>query len=140
MRKSISYLLTAVLMFSVAGAVVAQENPQKPGKWQIKIETEMPGMPFKMPPVTTEVCLTEEDVKDPQKAVPNDPKSDCKVGDYKIDGKTVSWTMECPKQNMKGDGAITFSDESYSGVMNMQMGEQAMKMKYTGKWLGTCKK
>lgn len=140
MRKSISYLLTAVLMFSVAGAVVAQENPQKPGKWQIKIETEMPGMPFKMPPVTTEVCLTEEDVKDPQKAVPNDPKSDCKVGDYKIDGKTVSWTMECPKQNMKGDGTITFSDESYSGVMNMQMGEQAMKMKYTGKWLGTCKK
>ena len=140
MRKFIVCLFAGVLMLSVAGSAAAQESPQKPGKWQISIQTEMPGVPFKIPPVNTEVCLTEEDVKDPQKAIPTDAKSDCKPADYKVDGKTISWTVDCPKQNMKGDGTITFSDESYTGAMNMQVGEQAMKMKYTGKWLGTCKK
>ena len=140
MRKSISYLLTAVLMFSVAGAVVAQENPQKPGKWQIKIETEMPGMPFKMPPITTEVCITEEDLKDPQKAVPGDPKQKCTVGDYKVDGNTVTWTVDCPKDKTKGTGEITFTEDAYDGWMKMTVGEQEMTTKYSGKLLGDCKK
>jgi hypothetical protein len=104
------------------------------------MEMEIPGMPMKMPPFTTTVCITEEDLKDPQKSVPNDPKSQCKVGDYEIDGNTVSWTVDCPKQQTKGKGEITFTDESYSGWMQMTVGEQEMKTKYSGKWLGACEK
>ena len=181
MRKYVMFALVATLMLAV-GTASAADSPQKPGKWQMKMEMEIPGMPVKMPPITMNVCLTEEDLKDPQKSVPNDPKSDCKVGDYKVDGNTVSWTMSCPKQNMTGDGEITFTDDSYSGrmnmkvgdykvsgntvswsvdcpkqktkgtgeitytdnsytgAMNMTVGEQEMKTKYSGKWMGECKK
>lgn len=141
MRKSVPYVLAALVALAlVAVPAGAAEHPQKPGKWQIKMEMEIPGMPVKMPPVNFEVCLTEEDLKDPQKSVPNDPKSKCNVGDYKVDGNTVSWTVDCPKQNMKGNGEITYTDSSYTGQMLMTVGEQEMKTKYSGKWLGSCTK
>ena len=130
--------LCAVALLAFAGTAVA--GPQKAGKWQVKMQMEMPGMPVKMPPITHTVCLTEEDVNNPQKAVPSDPKSDCKVGDYKVDGNKVTWTMECPKQKMKGSGEIVYTDDSYTGGMQMTMGEQEMSMKYEGKLLGACQK
>ena len=141
MRKSLPYVLVVLVALAfVVPASAADAPPQKPGKWQIKMEMEIPGMPMKMPPVNVEVCLTEEDLKDPQKSVPNDPKSKCNVGDYKIDGQTVTWSVDCPQQNMKGNGQITYSDSTYSGWMKMLVGEQEMKTKYSGKWLGECSK
>lgn len=139
MRKYVPYALAALLLFA-ALPLAAADNPQKPGKWQLKMEMEVPGMPFKMPPVTMQMCLTEEDLKDPQKSLPNDPKTDCKVGDYEVDGNTVTWTVDCPKQQTKGNGEITFDDSSYSGWMKMTVADQEMKTKYSGKWLGECKK
>jgi hypothetical protein len=90
MRKFMPYALVALLVV-VAVPAFAADHPQKPGKWQLKMEMDIPNMPIKMPPVTFETCITEEDLKDPQKAVPNDPKSKCTVGDYKIseDRKSV---------------------------------------------------
>jgi len=142
MRKSVPYILAALLAVTVILPARAADtpNPQKPGKWKIKMQMEMPNMPVKMPPFTWEVCLTEEDLKDPQKAVPTDPKSKCDVADYKVDGNTVTWTISCPKQDMKGTGEITFTDDSYSGKMDMTIGEQEMTTKYSGKWLGECSK
>ena len=133
---------TLMLMILIAAVATAGSaaSPQKAGKWQSTMQMEMPGMPVRIPPITHTVCLSEEDVKDPQKSIPKDPKSDCKVGDYKIDGNTVSWSMECPKQNVKGTGTITYDGDSYTGQMDMTMGEQQMKMKYSGKYLGACDK
>lgn len=139
MRKFVPYALIALLVVAAVPAFAA-DHPQKPGKWQMKMEMDIPNMPVKLPPVTFETCITEEDLQDPQKAVPNDPKSKCNVGDYKVSGNTVSWTVDCPKQDTKGKGEITFTDDSYSGWMQMTVGEQEMKTKYSGKWLGECKK
>jgi hypothetical protein len=139
-------LACGALIAAVAGSALAADapvNPAKPGKWNIKMQMEMPGMPFKMPPVNFDICLTEEDLKDPNKSVPKDTKSSCKVGDYKIDGKTVSWTVDCPKEKMKGEGEVTYNDDftAYTGGMKMVMnGEQEMSTKYTATWKGDCKK
>ena len=143
MRKHIPVILASLLVLAVVFPAAAADNPAKPGKWQIKMEMEIPNMPVKMPPVNWEVCLTEEDLKDPAKSVPgNDPKrkTDCTVADYKVDGKTVTWTVDCPKQNTKGEGEITYDDDSYRGTMLMTVGEQEMNVKYSGKWLGECTK
>jgi Protein of unknown function (DUF3617) len=140
MRKLSTYAFAAIVAIVAVAPVQAADHPQKPGKWSVKFQMEMPGMPFKMPPVTTEICLTEEDLKDPQKSVPQDAKQQCKVGDYKIEGNKVSWTIDCPKQNTKGTGEITYSEDSYTGSMKMTVGEQEMTTKYSGKWVGECKK
>lgn len=141
MRKSLPYVVALVLAMTLTPFVHAADHPpQKPGKWRVSIEMEMPGMPMKMPPITRDMCVTEEDVKDPQKAVPNDPKNPCKVGDYKIDGNKVSWTVDCSKPKATGVGEITFAEESYTGWTKLKMGEQEMTQKYTAKWLGACDK
>lgn len=138
MRKALVF----VCALSAVAAVAAQtKSPQKPGKWQIKMEMEMPGMPVKMPPITMEHCVTEADLADPQKSVPsNDPKSECKVSNYTVKGNTVTWSMDCPKQQMKGSGEITYTNETFDGTMKMSMSGKEMSTKYSGKWLGTCTK
>ena len=130
--------LLALAALTLAGSALAANPPQKAGLWQIKMQMEVPGMPFKMPAINTEVCLTEEDIANPQKAVPNDPKSKCTIGDYKVDGNVVTWTVDCPKDKTKGNGEITFTEDSYTGWMKMQMGEQEMTTKYTGTYKGDC--
>ena len=55
-------VLCGALMLAVAGSAFAA-NPQKPGKWNVKMQMEIPGMPFKMPPINVDVCLTEEDLE-----------------------------------------------------------------------------
>jgi uncharacterized protein DUF3617 len=134
------YLYVCLLALAVAAPAFAQPKyPMKPGKWRITMQMEMPGMPMQMPATNQTYCITKEQLdKDPKAAIPNDKKSDCKVGDYKADGNKVTWTVSCPSQDMTGDGKLTFSEESYTGGMNMKIGEAEMSMKYTGKRLGDC--
>lgn len=135
MKRIASYALAvALLVPAFANAAVT-----KAGKWQITIESEMPGMPMKMPPITMTQCITKEQAEKPEP--PKAKKSDdCKVSDYKIEGNTVSWTMTCEKQNVSGEGKITYSGDSYDGAMHVKMGEMEMTQKYHGKYLGECDK
>jgi hypothetical protein len=139
MRKTLQYVLAAVVVLSFASLAQAA-GPQKAGKWRLTIEMEMAGMPMKIPPITRDICVTEEDAKDPQKAVPNDPKSGCKINDYKVEGNKVSWTIDCPKQKTTGSGEITYTENSYSGWTKMKVQDHDMTQKYAGKWLGACDK
>ncbi len=136
------YVCTLLVLALAIPTFAESKHPMKPGKWAVTMQMEMPGMPMKMPAVNSTTCVTREQLeKDPQAGIPKDKKSDCKIGDYKQDGNTISWTISCPKQNMTGEGEITFKDDSYTGAMNMKMGEQEMSMKYTGKHVAdTCDK
>ena len=131
-------LAVCALVLALALPAFAETSPVKPGKWQFSMQMEMPGMPFKMPPVKFTHCVTEEDAKS---AIPQNQKDkDCKIGDYKVNGNTVTWTVECPKQKMKGEGQITYENDSMSGEMKMNADGQEMSSKYTGKRLGDCDK
>ena len=131
-------LCTLVLALAVPAFAAEEKSPMKPGKWQITIQMDMPNMPIKMPSTTITQCITKEQAENPQP-----PKSkrdnDCKVADYKIDGNTVTWSIDCPKQNMTGDGKITFSEDTYDGVTNLKKDDTVvMTQKYSGKYLGAC--
>jgi hypothetical protein len=135
MKKVALYALAAALLVpSFANAAVT-----KAGKWQITIESEMPGMPMKMPPITMTHCVTPEQAENPEPPKGN-KSDDCKISDYKIDGNTVSWRMSCEKQKMTGKGNITYSPDSYEGEMRMNTGEMVITQKYHGKYLGACDK
>ena len=138
-----SHIAAAVFALTlVSGAAVAADVPQRPGKWEVSMQMDMPGMPFKMPAIKTQVCVTEEDLKDPNKSVPKDQNSkDCKVSDYKVDGNTVTWKMVCTgKTKGEGEGEMTYSGDSYEGKMVFNMEGTEMTTKYKGKFLGECKK
>ena len=117
------------------------QGPRRDGRWEVKTEMEMPGMPMKMPAMTTTQCITKEQAEDPQRSVPQGrgAQNNCKVSDYKMSGNKVSWSMKCEgPEAMSGTGEITYGDNVYDGVMKMTRQGQVMTMKYSGKRLGDC--
>ena len=131
-RKLALYACAGMMVLPLAANAA---SPVKPGKWKVTTQMEMPGVPMKMPPVTIETCITKEQAENPEKSVP-DAGKDCKISDYKVDGNTVTWSVACPKQSITGTGSITYSGDSYTGSMDMKMGEQSMSAKYSAKRTG----
>jgi hypothetical protein len=119
--------------------VATAASPQKAGRWETTVEMEMPGLPTKVPPMTNAICVSKEDAEHPENALPK-ASAGCKVTDYKIDGNTVTWSMQCNNQHgaITGKGKIVYSGDTYAGTMDMTMGDQAMHAKYTGKYKGAC--
>jgi hypothetical protein len=127
-----------------AGPSLLAQGPRRDGKWEVKMEMDMPGMPVKMPAMTTTQCITKEDADDPQKVTPRgagkDPNA-CKVSDYKVEGSTVTWTMKCEgKDPMTGSGEFVYTTDAYTGTLKMERAGQTTTMKYSGKRLGDCVK
>lgn len=132
--------ITVVVGLSVSALAQA---PRRDGRWEVKTEMEMPGMPMKMPAMTTTQCITREQADDPQRSVPQGrgAPNNCKVSDYKVTGNKVTWSMKCEgPEAMSGTGEITYGENTYEGVMKMEREGQTMTMKYTGKRLGDCPK
>ena len=137
------YKLVFALIVCSLSTLAFAASPAKPGKYEMTVQSEMTGMPMKMPPHTFTYCLTKEDIENAEKLAPEQQRknSDCKRTDMKIDGNTVSWKISCEKSKMTGDGKVTYSGDSIDGNMHMSMpngGE--MNAKYTGKYLGACDK
>jgi hypothetical protein len=136
--KKFAVLLAVCL---VATAVFAA-SPVKPGKWEMTMQTEITGMPMKMPAHTFTYCLTKEEAENPEKMAPESQRknSDCKRTDFKVDGNVVTWKVKCEKSATEGEGKITYSSDSYVGTMHMTMPNGEMNAKYSGKYLGACDK
>ena len=134
----------ACVTVAVALSVSAlAQSPRRDGRWEVKTEMEMPGMPMKMPAMTTTQCITTEQADDPQRSVPQGrgAPNNCKVSDYKVTGNKVTWSMKCEGPDaMSGTGEITYGENTYDGVMKMVREGQTMTMKHTGKRLGDCPK
>lgn len=134
----------AIALFAAIVSITpaqAADTPARPGQWEVSTQTEIPGMPFKLPAIKTSICLTEEDVKDPGKSVPADKNNDCKVTSQEVDGNTVNWTIKCTgKTKGEGEGSITYSDDTYEGFMNFTTEGTEIKSKYKAKRTGDCKK
>jgi hypothetical protein len=136
--------LIAIAVCAAATVVVAQ-SPIRPGRWETVMQMEMPNMPVKMPEMKSTRCITPEQAKDPANSLPQGPqdgrggKNDCKVSDYKVSGKTVTWQMACTTpQPMTSTGEMTFTDDSYTGTMKMNSPQGPMSMKVSGTRLGDC--
>jgi hypothetical protein len=145
-------IVLVLLVIGVAALPTLAQGPRRDGKWEVKMEMEMPNMPnmpagFQMPTTTTMQCVTPAEANDPTKAMPQGgrgrgPNPDkCKISDYKTEGNKVSWSMKCePPEEMTGTGEFTYAGDTYTGVMKMNRGGQEMTMKYSGKRVGDCDK
>lgn len=131
-------VLTLIFIFPMAFLAFAQPDIRE-GMWEITTQLEMPGMPMQMPAVTYTQCLTQNDL------IPQDPRPDqeCETIDYKIDGNTVTYKIECSSQGtqIRGQGSATYHGDTMSGSMKMTIsGQERMEMsyEYSGLWVGEC--
>jgi hypothetical protein len=126
-----------------ASSAIAQTNPMRPGRWEMTMQMEMPGMPMAMPAMKNTRCVTQQEVDSPNRGLPSGPNNnpnECKVSDYKVSGSTVTWMMACMGQpSMTGTGELRFTGDAYDGLVKMTMDQQQqMTMKMSGKRLGDC--
>jgi hypothetical protein len=129
-----SILCLAVLPIKAAVA----EPDMNPGMWEITTQTEMPGMPGMIPPVTYTQCIKEDD------PVPRsqEESKECRVMDIKEDGDAITWKIVCSGKNgeMEGTGKVIYKGNSMTGTMDMVIKGAAMRIKNTisGKRIGDC--
>ena len=126
-----------MVVCGLAMTVVSAQGPMREGRWETTMQMQMPGM--QMPAMKNTQCVTKEQLQDPSRGLPSaspDPKSGCKVSDYKADGNKVTWKMACTE--MTGTGEIMFKGDSYDGLMKVTSPKGEMAMKLSAKRLGDC--
>jgi len=147
MKTTLLLALLALLALAAMPAL-AGDNPMKPGMWEITTQTEMPGMPYKMPPMTFKHCITpamlaRNNGLDEQKSPPG---THCERSKMNISGNQAEWSLSCTgKTNMSGHGTVTWdSANSYHGEthLTMDMGGHTSNVTQTmqGRRIGECSK
>ena len=131
----------ALALLVTAVAVQAAPNMQA-GLWEIATKMDMPGLPSGMGQTTVRQCIRPADLDDPKKTIPQDAR--CQVKDYKLQGNTASWSVECKGEGaMTGSGTVTYSGNSYSGTTKMSVKDGGRRMDMTqtfsAKRIGDCK-
>ena len=120
--------LTLAVVVEVAGA----QTP-KGDLWETTSQMSMEGMPMSLPANKVKVCSAKE-----WKEPPGGQRS-CKNSNMKIDGKKITWDLECTGPTMKGKGEIVRETaESYSGSIKFIADQGNMTVKLTGRKIGEC--
>ncbi len=135
MTKTLILSLGLVLLLLTAAA--AEKIDMQDGLWQITTVTEMPGVPFEIPPMTFNQCITQQEL------VPQleQPGGDCILSDTQISGNTVTWSVVCKGEggSSRGDGKVTYQGDRFEGDMTMSMdGGMQMNNHMKGIRLGAC--
>jgi hypothetical protein len=113
-------IFAVVTIFLFIAVIFAASNKMKEGKWEITMDMNIPGMPFKMPSAIHTQCITKKDIEDNKNTLPSAGKNEnCEVKNYKVNGNTVTWETVC-KDGTKGSGEITYKGDSYTGKMKME--------------------
>jgi len=136
-RPRLTGLLTMMPMLTIpAQAASAFQS----GEWKITTRTEVPGLPFVAPAVTTRQCLILRD-RIPQG---KDASGEYKLVDQNISGDTVRWTMRCGNANgtTEAKGEATYSGRTMQGVSHITTSGRGdtmqMTSRMTGRHIGPC--
>lgn len=136
MKRTAIFVLGALLLLSPS--VFAADSIRE-GYWEITSQTEMPGMPMKIPANTIKHCYSKEDVKDQKKVIARE--KNCTLTDYRVVGNKVTWAMKCTGQNAGTfTGETVFSADAYNSIMKMKSQGHNMTVKVKGKRVGECPK
>ena len=134
--------LAVVILCTMAVASAVAQSPMREGKWEVSTQMQMADLPMQLPATKSVRCITKANLQDPGSTLPSgspDPNADCKVSDYKAEGKAVTWRLACSTpEKMTGQGSIVVDGDHYDGTMKMTMDQGGMTMKYTGKRVGDC--
>jgi hypothetical protein len=136
MKRTVIAIVGAMLM--LPSGVRAADSIRE-GYWEVTTQTEMPGMPMKLPATIMKHCYTKEEVKDQRKVISRD--KNCTLTDYKMSGNKVVWAMKCTGESSGTfNGETVFSSDAYTSIMKMKTQGHNMTVKVQGKRIGECPK
>lgn len=137
-------LSAALLAASACGAVSADTSNMQPGLWEITTEATIPGMPMQPAPQTMQHCYTADALQQAQNAIPQTGDGSCKIEDYRLEGNTATWALQCAGDvSMHGSGTMTSEPTRYSGQMKLVIPGPGGTVEMTTSWraerIGDCR-
>lgn len=136
-RQCFGIAATAIGVSCLVMGGVRAADEQAGILWETTSQSEMEGMPFKMPAQTLKVCAAKEWTQPPAGGDKN-----CKTSDYRVVGSKATWTVQCTgEMTMTGAGEMTFEgSDSYTGIVRLTGDGMTMNIKLSGRKIGTCDK
>ena len=148
--RSILFSFVLVTLFGLIPLAHGESPEMRPGKWEVKMNVEMAGMPQQMPPMATTHCITPEQAVNPGKDVMDRMKKaqqgaeNCQITQHDLVDKTARWSLECKgAQRIESTGEITFdSDVAYHGIIKSEVqtpaGAMSMTQRIEARRVGEC--
>lgn len=135
-------LLGLVLICLFTGAHAAEPRP---GLWNLTVSTTAEGAEGVFGPYTTSQCLTEEDVRNPEKLLAQNGVNACTYGDRVYRNGNFSFTVQCGGTiPMSGSGRISYTADSLQGTMDIAADLQGLPVNtqstVSGQRVGDCTK
>ena len=133
--------LLPLVLAIVPGMAIAAEI--EPGEWEFNSVSTSRLFPGPQN-ATFRRCIQKEEAANPDRWM-SDPgaQGDCKLTPGVKTRDSYTWTMACPKANMRGTGSARMTRATMEGetIMNGEVQGQKFELrtKVTGKRLGPCK-
>lgn len=147
-------LLAAAMWQETAAAQTAQGI--KPGRWEFTSQMQMPGGAPQLPPGTQlppgvqmpaggGMSASHTSCIDPERAVPTDPRPECKIDRMQRSGTTVNWSTTCTTAQgaVRSTGVAQYSGDTMQATLETaipQVGGRTMTttQRISGRYLGAC--
>jgi len=130
-----------LLLFLSMTPAMASAAEIEPGEWEftsVSTSRLFPGPQN----ATFRRCIKKEEAANPDRWM-SDAGQDCKLTPGAKTENSYSWTMVCPKANMRGTGTARMTRATMEGetIMNGEVQGQKFELrtKVSGKRLGPCK-
>ncbi len=114
------------------------------GRWEMKITTELPGLPVGIGPVEQTQCLTAAEARDPARLF-GGSGAGCAFTNRRDDGATYRFELSCASgmAQVSGSGEIRYTSDTLQGELLMRLGAegQALEMRshIQARRLGPCR-
>ena len=129
------FVISVLVVGFVFWTSAASSEPDvREGSWGITMITEVPGTVRGLPIRYTN-CITKQNI------VPQHTKSSCTISGVNKVGNTVSWTVNCEKENVVSAGRVTYAGTTFDGTLNTTTTDGEKKMERSmlkGQYLGPC--
>ncbi|HZV63030.1 MAG TPA: DUF3617 family protein [Methylophilaceae bacterium] len=134
-----------VLLGVLSFAISVKAAEPRPGLWNLSVTTTAEGSDGVFGPYTSSQCLTEEDVRNPEKLLAQNGANACTYGDKVYSGGNFSFTVQCGGTiPMSGSGRINYTADSLQGTMDIAADLQGLPVNthstVSGQRVGDCTK
>ncbi|HYD33271.1 MAG TPA: DUF3617 family protein [Methylophilaceae bacterium] len=137
-----------IILISIAtlwSATALHAAEPRPGQWNLSVTTTAEGAEGTFGPYTSSQCLSEEDVRNPEKLLAQNGVNSCTYGDRVYQGGTFSFTVQCGGAiPMSGSGRINYTADTLQGTMDIAADLQGLPVNthstVSGQRVGDCTK
>jgi hypothetical protein len=153
-RLAAAAMLLAAFQVGTAMSAGAAETI-RPGRWEFISQMQMPGG-AQLPPGASlpqgvqarpggGMSATHTSCIDPDKAVPTDPRPECRVDRMQRNGATITWSSSCTtaQGTVRSDGVARYAGNSMDATLTTHVPGQGgavmdTRQRITGRYLGPC--